>query len=275
MKYCLFVSKDLVESEYLNKADELMIRYDKNDPTLPEFLDLYKEKRIVINISFLNEPDKTQKAIKHLAAIRDKFDLHNIVLGLYKEEYEYIKDTIKESGFPFFFFNIVNNWDTLRYYIYFGVTDLYIGEQLGFELKQVAEVAQKTGQKVRVYPNVFQTGSHWENFATDEVELYKGFFIRPEDVPAYEEYVDIMEFYGDPKKQTTYFDIYNQGYWFGPLNEIIIGYKGTLDNRQITPEIAGKRSRCGRRCFKGEKCNSCTVAIHLANTLKDKSLIFN
>ena len=48
MKYCLIYQPN--KERLMSKADELSIIYNRADTTLPDFLEKYREKRIIINI---------------------------------------------------------------------------------------------------------------------------------------------------------------------------------------------------------------------------------
>ena len=52
MKYCLTYRPN--KEQLMNKADELSINFNRSDTTLPEFLEKYRKKRIIINIDIEN-----------------------------------------------------------------------------------------------------------------------------------------------------------------------------------------------------------------------------
>ena len=47
MKYCLTYRPN--KEQLMSKADELSINFNRSDTTLPEFLEKYRNKRIIIN----------------------------------------------------------------------------------------------------------------------------------------------------------------------------------------------------------------------------------
>jgi hypothetical protein len=182
-----------------------------------------------------------------------------------KEVYEIIHNS--EIKHKVFFSDFVDNWDTLWGFLFLGVSDIYIVEELGFELNQVAEAAHAYGTQVRVFPNIAQ--SSW----TKTPALMK-FFIRPDDVETYEPYVDVMEFLGKEDSIETYYKIYAiDKAWFGPLKEVIIGFDGEIDSRFILPIFAEWRIRCGKRCLKGHPCKICKSIEDLSMVLKEKNLM--
>ena len=149
----------------------------------------------------------------------------------------------------------------------YGVSDVYIVENLCFELDKVAEVAKKYNAQVRVFPNVAQSKF------TDTSALKK-FFIRPEDLDAYNEYINVIEFYNVDNKIDTYYEIYAiDKKWFGKLNEIILDFNSDIDNRYIIPRFVEKRIKCGKKCLKDGYCQRCDNIEQLSFTLEESELI--
>ena len=162
---------------------------------------------------------------------------------------------------------VYNTKDELLGYIQLGVSDVYIGDNLGFELDKVAEIAHQNNVQIRVFPNVAQ--SSWK-----ETPGLKKFFIRPEDVTFYSDYVDVFEFWGtNLKKQEIFYKIYSKQEWFGSLNEIIYELNEELDSRYIIPRFAEKRIRCKKECLKGGKCQICDRIKELSHTLEEAHII--
>ena len=171
MKYCIDFQKGF---KYINDVDEITIIYRRKDTSLIDFLLEHQKQRI--NIYIKDEEDFL--------------------------EYNCIKifDAI-EKEHRYFFEDFVHDWDTLWGYINLKPSSIYIAEELGFEIKAVAELLHSFGIEVRCFPNVAQ--SSWT-----KTSGLKKFFIRPEDTVWYEPYVDIYEFFGKPDSLETYYKIY-------------------------------------------------------------------
>ena len=181
-------------------------------------------------------------------------------------DYQYV-ETITESGVPFFYANRINNWDEFIGLIELGVTDIYIVEDLAFELDKVSQIAHEENVKIRIFPNVAQ--SSWRD--TPDI---KKFWVRPEDIDFYSQYVDVCEFFGTVEQIPTLLKIYKEDkQWFGLLNEIIIGLKTPLDSRFTDPRFAEKRIRCGKSCRKSGKCKMCDLHVELSYVLKQAHLM--
>lgn len=260
MKYCLV----LTDIPAIEKADEILLEYNRKNLKIIDYIKEHSNQRIILNISNLDEALQ-YKEIERLNAIYAENKLNfSIKLPKYNEK---IKDLLSNLQIPFFFDWIITDWDELLGYIQLGVSDVYIGNNLGFELDKVAEVAHQNNVQIRVFPNVAQ--SSWK-----ETSGLKKFFIRPEDVTFYSDYVDVFEFWGaDLKKQEIFYKIYSKQEWFGSLNEIIYELNEELDSRYIIPRFAEKRVRCKKECLKGGKCQICDRIKELSHTLEEAHII--
>lgn len=191
----------------------------------------------------------------------------NLYLKLTLDYYEKIKELEDRKDLRFFFDTRVSDWDTLLGLIDFRVTDVYVVEDLCFELDKVAEIAHSRGVKIRIYPNVAQ--SKWY-----DSNPLKKFFVRPEDIDMYKDYVDSVEFYNVDKKLETYYKIYALNKkWFGKLNEIILDFNSELDNKYVIPRFIDKRISCGKKCLKGARCRRCDNVETLSKTLEKSGLV--
>ena len=258
MKYCLNYNKDTEHSKHIHDADEWTIIYNSKDDTLLEFLEKYKNKRINIYV-------KEEKVdFKFLTELCEKYN--NVYI---KFNGNYYIDKIKENkpNFKFFFDTQVSDWDIFIGLLKIQVTDIYIVENLAFEIDKIHAVATQYNTQVRVYPNIAQ--SKW-----NDSSAIKKFFIRPEDINAYEEYIDVIEFYDVDKKIDIYYDVYKQKKkWFGRLDEIILDFNSDIDNKYIIPRFAEMRIKCGKNCLKGGSCRRCEIIEELSNNLEKTKLV--
>lgn len=269
MKYCVDYKRHF---KYLDEVDELTIRYNPEDETLEEFLQLYKNKRI--NITIQDEKDFIEnnriEVFKNIATENPDLDFVLILQSLKKSAAaKEIYNIIVNCGVPikYFFFAMVGNWDTLWGYIKYNPSDMYIVESLGFEIDKVAKVLHDKNIKIRTFANVAQ--SPWK-----EIDPLRKFFIRPEDIQLYDPYIDVIEFFGRHNSIETLYKIYAKDkQWFGPLNELILDFDSDIDNRFIIPHFGLYRLKCGKRCLKGDKCKICDATYQLSNTLKENKIL--
>lgn len=269
MKYAVQYRKGF---KYLDQVDEINILFRREDTTLVDFLLLHQKQRI--NISIYDIEDFIESnSIKLFDAIAIEHPEINFAINLgyyHNSESPKLMKIIKERVIPhkFFFNDFVRNWDTLHGLKDLGVSDMYIVEDLGFELDAVGKILHSAGIQVRVFPNIAQ--SPWI-----KTPALKKFFIRPDDIEIYEPYVDVIEFFGSDDSIETYYKIYAiDKKWFGKLNEVIIDFDDDrLDSRFLLPIFGERRLKCGKRCLKGSSCNICSALEVAAATLEANNLI--
>lgn len=266
MKYCINYSN---KSHIIDKVDEILIRYDKNKilELFTQFIPAHLNQRVIVQLIEENNIDIIVNNLKKIISIYNenkdiKFDIQ---LPFYNQKF---MEELKDTDLKYFFKAAANSWDKFTGLMSQNVSDIYITDELAFELDKVAEIAHKNNIKVRIYPNIAQ--SRW-----DKISDILKFFIRPEDIEMYEPYVDVCEFYGDKAQQIdTYYKIYQEDKkWFGDLQEIIIGLDSKIDSRYIIPRFAEKRIKCGKDCLKGGKCEMCKRILDLSEQLENAHLI--
>lgn len=265
MKYCLRYAR---HNKYLKEVDEVIVPFQIEDIHFVETLTGKNElQNACIIVDVLNTTDFIND--NSIAIFLDmqksypdmKFKLR---FAHYNASHDELFIQLKEANIPFFFTTHVNTLDYFQGLMDLGVSDIYIVEDLGFELKKLGPVAHAKDISIRAFANVCQTSwPHKSNL--------KSFFIRPEDVPVYEEYVDVLEFYGDYNMEKIMYRVYSKDKkWFGNLQEIIIGLSDELDSRYLLPQFARVRVGCGKRCIKGTACNICEKIVVVSQTLEEK-----
>ena len=263
MKYCIDYRPN---SRRIDEVDEINIPFNKDDMiTLLNYLKNHTSQRINIYIENIDECLQYKIVEKMINLKKENPEInYALKFSMYNKDLPFdkmIKENIK------FYFNVyISQWEDLLQMLDLGVSDIYITEDLGFELNKVKKVCENKVQ-IRAFPNVAQKS--W-----DKIPDLKSFFIRPEDVEKYEPYIDVLEIYGDRKKHDILFKIYSKNkQWFGKLNEIITGFNSDLDSKFMTPRFADKRIRCSRECLKGGKCMICEHIEELSKNLEEAKII--
>ena len=244
----------------MNEVDQFTIDFKNKKDKLVDFLNNFAiNHRVNIRIPY----DITETEINILIAIHEtkKYNIA-ILYTWYYNENETIEQKVKNAGIPFYYSYLISNWDELIGFCNIGVSDVFITNQLGFELDKVSEVLSEKGIQIRAYANVSQEG--WNQ------DGVKGFYIRPDDVAFLSNFIDVIEFYDSIDRQNILYTIYfHDGKWVGNLQEVIKGLKVPVYNYYIMDGYIERRFKCGKRCLKGNHCNYCYRAIELAQTLKD------
>lgn len=252
---------------YLSEIDQFNIEYKINKTReLLNFLDIYGiSQRVNIYTGNLTK-EEIQDAIDVLIDIKElnKYKF-SIVMNKNSVSEEEI-NKIKENNIDFYFLNLIDTWDDLLGVLNMDVSDVFIGRDLGFELTKVAAAVQHMEKpaQIRCYANLCQTLYGYD-------DGLKTFFIRPEDVAFYDDYIDIIEFWDSVDIQSTLYEIYFHTHkWNGNLQEIIKGLKKEINNQYIiTGAFAEYRISCERKCYKGGSCSICKKIALLADTIKN------
>lgn len=245
---------------YLKDADQFKIKYRPADRTLEDFLDVYQQKSIVIDVADSFEEIDAQL----FKGLYEKYKNFRLIIDFNNKEH---LDRVREYNLPFFFSNFVTTIDQLNGFLTYQPTDMYICEELGFNLHKVSKLLHDNNIKVRVFPNICQS-------SFPETPSIKTFFIRPEDMESYSAFVDIFEIVSDKERQRVLFKIYRQEKWFGKINEIIPTFKNDLDSRYIIENFGSIRSKCGKRCmYNPRTCSICDRYVEMAKTLQENGII--
>lgn len=217
------------------------------------FIKQHENQTVLIHIKNTEE-FISEDVLKTLAPMLKEIANYKFLVDI-MENMKYVAIYFQKYEQPFFFNMAATSYETLQGLIAFGVTDVYIGEQLGFELHRVSKVAKANEIQIRAFPNICQV--QWKFTPT-----LLGFYIRPEDVEDYEEYIDVLEFFPLSKQDCISEDALYEVYvinkeWYGPLLELINGLDVKIDNRRILNTFGYVRATCSRKCLQGRYCNIC------------------
>lgn len=264
MNICIEYKKNF---KYINEINEFTINVSEEHlktehraKSLKEFLIKYKNKRINIRLknnqsldSSLLEEDFINAAIPFFSNLIKEYNL-KLFFIINKSHYH----KFKKEGLNYFFeLTQAYDWDIFTGLIVMGVSDIYVTNSLGFDLKNVSKIAKKYKIKLRTYPNVCQSSFYLNK------NNFKNFWIRPEDLEYYSQYIDTFEFWN--KELIANIDLLYKIYikdqkWDGNLQNIIQGLQKPLDSRNINNEAFRIRSYCEKKCLKGFDCFICDRA---------------
>lgn len=213
------------------------------------------EQRIIVDLSdWLESRVKEDSGI--LSIIKMMKEKHsNIAVRCNMYWDKELLNSFKEK-FPIFFVNFANTYEAFCHMAKMGVSDIYVTEGLAFELQNLQKIRKEQGIKIRVFPDVAQS-------QFKDVPDTAKFWIRPEDIDLYSEYVDVFEIFHDYARSSVVYEIYKQQQWVGGLYNLIEGITDNIDNTTIAPHFGKSRLNCQQRCLIG-KCNICPNIMDLA-----------
>ena len=154
-------------------------------------------------------------------------------------------------GFP------ISSYYQLRALKEMGASYVRLDAPLFFDLPNV----KKIGVPIRAVPNIAY------NDGLDRIDGVCGTWIRPEDMDAYAEYIEAIEFEDcDQKKEQAMYRIYAEDKtWPTDLGLLITNLNHTGTNRMIGSEYSQRRIDCGQRCQEDSSCHICYQLLALAN----------
>ena len=204
MNYCL----DYYENNpYMDKAEELNINITnlktQSIDEIKQWLELHKNQRINICARDKEQEDLIEQAFE-LQAAMPQYDIYINLASIYKQFFkEKIFDKYRKNKY---YFNMpIKDIGDIYNAIDLEVDEVYISGDLAFVLPQIKELLDFRDIKIRAFPNVCQ--KEWNGKTPS---AFKGFFIRPENVDLYANYIDTLEFYGldNEQKQNVLYETY-------------------------------------------------------------------
>ena len=242
---------DGADSPYVKEAAQIKIIYHPDSKNLEKFIEQYPDKKIYLQ---LNPEDYSKESLHRLQNLKcfDNWTLQipiSMILDKDNNVDDIYFDAIKDCCNRYMFTDLIGNWEILAFMRTLNPSEIYVTNLLGFCLFDVRRaLPDEIG--VRVICNRAQ--SAWEGSS----DITK-FFIRPDDTDVYEEYVAGFDFVGDSAIQDIMYKVYSRGYWYGNLDEIIIGFNDEVDSRRL-PQLFGEyRLKCEKRCVQGASCGLC------------------
>ena len=287
MRYCVNYFEKF---NYLNEIEEINILFEKDEKPIVENLKalIGMEKvnpKATFNI-FMSAQDCADLIEDELNAFvmdvvnynqEDNDSMIKIVFegSLLEEDYSEalynVFPKIQDNDIPFFFDSFAKDWDMVLGLLSLGVSDIYISGQIGFCLHLLKDVLENEGMEdvqIRAVCNAAQA-----SFLYKEQDNFKAFFIRPEDVEFYGQYIDVLEFNNFSKSINTTYEIYKRGTWDADLEILIDRLNISVDNRNLVQPAMQERATCQRKCLTGERsCHICDEAVAYANLLDEKNV---
>ena len=199
-----------------------------------------------------------------IKALQEKYPEANLVICApwYDQELDQI---LVDQGVPYYYAEKVTDWDKFNGFLKLSVTDIIVAENLMFDAKFLSSAAKSAGKSLRCFCNICQ--SSWKQ--TPSIQT---FFIRPEDIEVYENYIDTFEFFTDNMDATRLNVLYKiyaiDRFWFGRIDELILNYEGDERNENIIPLFAERRSECEKKCMKGPLKSSCGLCVRIKELSK-------
>lgn len=218
------------------------MRYEDKDRII-DYIECIPEKTIILEI-----PKESAVNWELYKAYSNKIDFILCIADLR------LAQLCNEHGIKFFWAYPINTFYELQGVIKLQPSYIYLGAPLCFDLPRVKGI---TDIPIRLIPNVA-----YDAYIPRDHGVC-GQWIRPEDVEAYEPYVDVFEFdTNELQREAVLLHVYKDTKkWMGNLNLLITNLGVDVDNRAISPDLVTARVSCGQRCMSHGTCHLCLKAL--------------
>lgn len=248
MKYCLQGRQPLA---LLKRADEIKVQYKDREQIL-DFIQQIPDKTFLLEVPVEGEIDWNL-----IYTFAEKIDF---ILCFNKLDINHIEQC-KDKNIKWYWNYPITSFYELKSIAALGPSYLYLGAPLCFDLVKVRKI---TDIPIRLIPNVAEL-----SYIPQENGIC-GPWIRPEGIPAYERYINCIDFASTGLEQeATYFKIYHDDKeWPGNLNILFIGLKDNVNNLGLPTEIDEMRTTCGQKCMESGRCSFCATGFAFSKALK-------
>jgi hypothetical protein len=222
------------------------------------FLEVYPNTRI--NIEFLSEVN-----MEHLGVINKISD--NVYVRVKVKDLPFVKQ-LSEKEFKFFFDNELKayNYATLNSFIAAGVTDVYIADDLCYNLQEVKDYCEERNVNIRLVLNKIPMTT------MDKGSNPTSIMYRPNDTDYLKQYYDTFEFYcGNPydwrMHEALYTTYFIKREWIGELSELNHDIRLPLNNVTLDDDYSFYRMNCELKCTHGRPCRKCENLYEMADKM--------
>lgn len=259
-----------LNNEINDDVKEFNILFYKNKNNIEKLIDFiqeYEDKRI--NIEF---PEGIHMpTLKSVNKISDNVYCRMNPVDVVKLE-ELKKNNIK------FFFNstmLAYNYTTLASLIRLGVSDVYIADDLCYNMSDVKAICEQHNIQTRLILN------HIPATSLDAGMDPRSPIFMPKDLDNIDKYFDVFEFDCGTPYDWTKFEVlrrvwFDKKDWHGQLGEINDDIEQDFHCDVIYPDFIDIKLNCGRRCDKrvSNPCRKCESVIEIGEILKKKNVRF-
>ena len=179
-------------------------------------------------------------------------------------------DFLKENNLKFFldYPAAASCFTSLEQQILLGVTDVYIADDLCYNLEKAKKACEKHGVRTRMVLNLIPSRRY------DKSTNPKTPYFIPETVDELSKYIDVGEFDSSSwAKITTYYKIWFQRQeWKEDLRFIYKDLELDIPNQSLIPNFLYFKMNCGYKCSYGSPCNKCEQFVEIAKNLASKNI---
>lgn len=240
MKFCISGHQP---KELIAQADEIKISSNDIDKLYDFYVDFPEKTYIIIIISTNFSQNFWVRLQEHSKRIKIKVCTNKL---------EIVKIAKSYNLSVYLSYPILSFFE-LQALLQLGVSDVLIDGVLFFKIKEVFQICNNS-TNIRIIVN-----QCYPNYIPPQINGICGTFIRPEDIPIYEPFIQICEFDAPNglNQEAALLEIYKRQFWADNLNFICTNLNYDVDNSLIQPNFAKNRLNCGQICMENKMCHLC------------------
>lgn len=255
--------------EIVGEFNMLYRKHSKIEDILA-FATKYPNHRLILKF----EDRINYKVLETLKAVHT-----NVSVRLSQEDMNQIP-TLQKNGISYFLDITMPayNYSTLDTLLKLKVSDVYIADDLWYDLRRVSKVCRRNNTRIRLIVNRIPCTS------IDKGVNERSIFITPQTLKYYLRYVNVIEFdlgtsnsiLDSLEKLRTMIKIWlKNNYWIGQLSTLNPEVKLPIPCPNYYPDVSYKSS-CRRHCcaIPDSSCKKCKEWLDFANILIEKNIIF-
>lgn len=243
------------------------VNKSNNFDELIEFLSLHPTERFNISID-TSEYSFDFNKLKVLNNIN-----HNIYIKLTSDNLNQHK-VLKNLNIKFFFdYHFpISNYHMLESVAKLGVTDIYIIDDLCYDLENVRKACDKLNISLRWVLDIIPSGD------AEQKSDPRAPWVIPENIDELAKYVDTFEFSENEswaKLDTLYKIWFKDKRWRENLRFLYPQLDIDIWNQSLLPNLIKYKLNCRYKCAYGSNCNKCQQNIEIAANLHSKDFAYN
>ena len=254
-----------IDEEIRNYTDEYNILYVEKPNNYEDLIIFLKDKPNA-RFNLIIPPDfDIEKLIVLTTLYPNVYICTKYEYGIYKK--------YKDFNIPFYFDTsfLISTFRDLEYVANLGVTDVYIQDDLCYNLKNVRKFCDLHNLRVRLI--VTQIPSHLPDRG---LNIRSPWFI-PEVVDELSKYIDVIEFEGPRARQwiqiKTLYEIWHKDREYrNNIQDINSDLQIEIPNQSLIPNFLIYKMNCQYKCAYGSACRKCNQFVSMAEDLYNKKI---
>ena len=257
----------LSDQNFDSLAQEHNITFENkldNFDHLLNFLEEHKNERFNISIDFSKYDFDLEKM--RFAKIVNP-NIHIVLIDYQPKNIQILKEN--KINFYFSSFFAANSFRVLENLVNIGATDVYIIDDLCYQLSDVHKFCQQHHVQCRLILD--QIASH-QNYT--ENNLRAPYFV-PEIIDELSQYIDVFEFAENESKkrlQTLYQIWFEKKTWRENLKYLYPQLQLDIPNQSLISDFIKYKMNCRYKCSYGSACKKCNQFADIAHILFDKQI---